>query len=142
MSEVIVRRARSADVDVMADLATQLGYTVSPAQVGRWLAAGADGRAAFVAVADGEVVGWAQVHDLDLLQYPRVLEVGGLVVADSIRNRGVGKLLIDALADWGSQRGHAEIMVRSNVTREGAHEFYEALGFARVKTSHTFSRAI
>ena len=142
MMNVRVRRARSVDIEAMARLATQLGYDVSPAQVGRWLAAGAEGRVAFVAVAEGEVVGWAQGHDLDLLQYPSVLEVGGLVVADVARNRGVGKLLVAALADWGCRRGHTEVMVRSNVTREGAHEFYEALGFTRVKTSHTWSREI
>ncbi len=142
MSEVNVRRARSTDVEAIAGLATQLGYDVSAAQVGRWLAAGAEGRAAFVAVIDGEVVGWAQGHDLDLLQYPRVLEVGGLVVGDTARNRGVGKLLVDALADWGRRRGHTKIMVRSNVMREGAHDFYEALGFDRVNTSHTYSREI
>ncbi len=137
-----VRRARSSDVEAIAGLATQLGYAVSPAQVGRWLAAGTDGRAAFVAEADGAVVGWAQGHDLDLLQYPRVLEVGGLVVADGARGRGVGKALLDALTDWGRRRGLDEIRVRSNVIRDGAHAFYESLGFERVKTSYTFARAI
>jgi GNAT superfamily N-acetyltransferase len=112
------------------------------AHVGRWLAAGAAGRVAFVAVVDGEVVGWAQAHDLELLQYSRVLEVGGLVVADHARGRGVGNSLIDAVADWGRRRGHRELLVRSNVTREEAHDFYGALGFDRIKTSHTYSKAI
>ena len=142
MSEVTVRRARGADVDAIADLAVQLGYDVSPAHAGRWLAAGTDGRAAFVAVAAGEVVGWAQAHDRELLQYPRVLEVGGLVIADHAQGGGAGKLLMEALSDWGSRRGHSEILVHSSTTREGAHEFYEALGFDRVKTSYTFTKAI
>jgi GNAT superfamily N-acetyltransferase len=142
MSELTVRRARGADVEVMAELATQLGYDIAPAHIGRWLAAGAEGRVAFVAAFGGDVVGWAQAHNMELLQYPRVLEVGGLVVADRVRGRGAGKLLIDAIADWGRRHGHTEIQVRSNVTRADAHEFYEALGFESVKTSHTFSKAI
>jgi ribosomal protein S18 acetylase RimI-like enzyme len=93
-------------------------------------------------VAGDEVVGWAQGHDLDLLQYPRVLEVGGLVVSDQFRGRGVGKMLVDALIAWGRQRGHDEVRVRSSITRAGTPEFYEALGFTRVKTSYTFAQEI
>ena len=142
MGDIAIRRARSSDVVAIAELANQLGYEVSPAQVGRWLAAGAEGRAAFVAVLDDEIVGWVQGHDLDLLQYPRVLEIGGLVVAGAVRRRGLGRLLVAAVVDWGRRHGHREVLVRSNITRTGTPDFYESLGFLRTKTSYTFSKRI
>jgi GNAT superfamily N-acetyltransferase len=139
MFEVEIQPLSIADADAVVLLAGQLGYDLSVRNVRDWLSVSDDGRVALAARIDGDVVGWIQAHDLDLLQYPRVLEIGALVVDEQARGRGIGKLLVDAVAEWGRERSHTEIRVRSNVIRDGAHAFYEGLGFTRAKTSYTFS---
>jgi GNAT superfamily N-acetyltransferase len=139
VDEIAIRSMASADVAAASSLADQLGYRKTPQAIERWLANKPDSQLALVAETDGEVVGWLEAHDLELMQYPRFLEIGGLVVAEHMRGRGIGKRLIEAVVDWGRQRGHTEIRVRSNVIRDQAHGFYEGLGFERRKTSYTFS---
>jgi GNAT superfamily N-acetyltransferase len=95
-----------------------------------------------VAEIDGGLVGWIEAHDRELLQHPRVVEIGGLVVDQGMRGRGIGESLVAAVTAWGLGRGHSEIMVRSNIIRDGAHQFYNGLVFRRAKTSYTFSKEI
>ena len=135
---VEIRTMSVGEADAVAVLAHQLGYEASPGAVREWLANMDHRRIALVAIADGELVGWIQAHDRDLLQYPRVMEIGGLIVDTEIRRGGVGKQLVDAAIEWGRDRGHTEVFVRSNAVRSDAHAFYEGLGFSRWKTSHTF----
>ena len=132
----------ASDAEAVARLSDQLGYDVSTGAVHGWVATADDRRTALVAVADGRVVGWIQAHDRELLQSPRVVEIGGLVVDEERRGSGVGKRLVDAITEWGRERGHSGLYVRSNVIRDGAHAFYEGLGFRHVKTSHTFTMGI
>lgn len=139
---VEIRSMVADDAGAVAGLADQLGYDIGPGEVRDWVARVDDRRIALVAVADGCVVGWIQAHDRELLQYPRVLEIGGLVVDAEKRRSGVGELLVDAAVAWGRGRGHAEVFVRSNVIRADAHAFYEGLGFSRGKTSRTFTMRI
>jgi hypothetical protein len=39
---------------------------------------------------------------------------------------------------WARERGCAQVRVRSRVSREGAHQFYVRLGYAKEKTQYTF----
>lgn len=139
MDEITIRPALVEDAAALSALSHQLGYGRSAEAIGQWIAGGGDSRVALVAENAGEVVGWLEAHELELLQYPRFLEIGGMVVAEGLRGMGVGSRLIEEVIDWGRRRGHTEIRVRSNVVRDGAHAFYEGLGFVRRKTSYTFS---
>ena len=129
MSETTIRAMTVADIDRVSELAGELGYDVSPVEVAQRIGSQPEDGVALVAVCDGEVAGWIHGLDRRLLQYPRVLEVGGLVVGEQYRGRGIGKGLIDAITAWGAEHGHSRIFVHSNVVRDGAHQFYEDLGF-------------
>ncbi len=139
MSDITIRRLIKADAGPVAELAGQLGYELTAAAVRRWVAATDETRVVLVAETDGAVIGWIEAHDLLLLQEPPVMEIGGLVVAEWSRGRGVGQQLVAAATEWGGERGHTRVIVRSNVTREGAHAFYEGLGFRHLKMSNTFA---
>ena len=143
MGDIEIRPLFPSDAPRIAELARGLGYAVSTNEATARIAAlTARQECAFVGVVQGEVVGWIHATDRRLLQYPRVLEIGGLVVAEASRGIGVGQQLIAAVTRWGRQRGHDRLLVRANVSRSDAHEFYEQLGFERDKTSHTFLRAL
>lgn len=142
MDEITIRPAEVEDAVVLSELARQLGYGRSPEAIRRWILDATDHRVALVAESVGEIVGWVEAHELELLQSPRFLEIGGLVVAEGVRGQGIGRCLVEALIDWSRERSHTEIRVRSNVVRAGAHAFYKVLGFERQKTSHTYSLTI
>jgi GNAT superfamily N-acetyltransferase len=58
------------------------------------------------------------------------------------RGRGVGRRLVAAVEEWARARGLEQIAVRSNVTREESHPFYEHLGYTRVKTQHAYRKRL
>ena len=90
----------------------------------------------------GVVVGWLHAYEVQLLEHPLYVEIGGLVVSDSARRRGSGTLLMGAAERWAVDRGIASIRLRSNVKRRAAHRFYKALGYTEVKKSFTFAKQL
>lgn len=144
MSTVSIRRMVVADGAAVTSLSQDLGYEVTRAQVYERIGSFDNDplAVAYVALIDGAVVGWIQAHDRRLIQYPRVLEIGGIAVSAKHREKGIGRKLIEEVVNWGRVRGHALVWVRSGAQRLETHQFYEAVGFAREKTSYTFSLSI
>ena len=134
---VSVRPLRSSDTAALLRLTHQLGYVVTPGQLDAAIAAIA-GQAAFVAVHDEHVVGWVHAFRCVMLQTGPFAEIAGLVVDEAHRGTGVGRALVERVEAWATEEGLHEIRVRSNVVREGAHRFYEQLGYSVEKTSTTF----
>ena len=139
---MIIREATAADAAALAALSTQLGYPAQPGEAAERLAALGPEGAVLVAEADGAVLGWIHVCGIRFFQSPPFAEVGGLVVDEAARGKGVGKLLVEAGAHWAAERGYRKLRVRSNVVREDAHRFYEREGFRRVKTQAVFDRGL
>ena len=139
---MIIREATAADAAALAALSTQLGYPAQPGEAAERLAALGPEGAVLVAEADGAVLGWIHVCGIRFFQSPPFAEVGGLVVDEAARGKGVGKLLVEAGARWAAERGYRKLRVRSNVVREDAHRFYEREGFRRVKTQAVFDRGL
>jgi GNAT superfamily N-acetyltransferase len=144
--EVIdIRAATQVDVHRMAALCEQLGYPSTPEQVQRRLdqIQQDEDQAVFVAEGvGGQVVGWVQVFGRKLLVVDLHAELGGLVVDEGHRGRGVGGLLMEQAEDWARARGCEALYVRSNVIREGAHRFYEGIGYELIKTSRVFLKEL
>ena len=69
-------------------------------------------------------------------------EIGGLVVDEDHRCCGVGRLLMQQAEQWAREKGCSEVYLRSNVVREGAHAFYEGIGYSSAKTSMAFRKAL
>lgn len=137
-----IRRATASDAAPLAALSTQLGYPTQPDEAAERLAALGPANAVLVAEDNGAVLGWVQVCGVQLFQSPPFAEVGGLVVDEASRGKGVGKLLLEAGARWAAERGYRKLRVRSNVVREDAHRFYEREGFRRTKTQAVFDRGL
>lgn len=139
---IAVRPATEADVHDIARLMETLGYPSTAQQVRARLArvAGDDDYAAYVAEADGRVAGflglqrgWPYEHDEP---FARIIS---LVVDARVRRRGVGAALVRFAEGWARERGTYGLMLTTNVRREEAHRFYEAMGFSRTGYRYALS---
>jgi len=142
---IVVRPAETADAAAIARLCGQLGYPSSATDVERRLAQALHGSDAAVFVADSAgdgVVGWVHARALHLLTRDACAEIGGLVVEEGQRGRGIGGRLMAAAEDWARQQGLGTLRLRSNVIRDEAHAFYRARGFTDSKTSLLFTKTL
>lgn len=129
---------------MLAALAEQLGYPTTPGEmIARLQTLAEDDRhAVFVAEEDGAVVGWIHVYLCPLLIAGPGAEIGGLVVDEGYRSRGIGAGLVQAAEEWARARGCLGLTVRANVVRQRAHAFYLRLGFHEVKVQRVFYKSL
>jgi GNAT superfamily N-acetyltransferase len=140
-----VRRAKSSDAPRIAEMAGQLGYPATAAQMRERLRGikPASQHAVFVAEAGKDkVIGWLHVSRQPLLEVEIRAEVNGLVVADGQRSAGAGARLLAAAEEWARRHGCKGMSVRSNVIRERAHKFYERNGYEHYKTQKSFRKPL
>ena len=143
--ELKIRRAKTKDAVRLRELTEQLGYPATPAEIRermRGIRLTAQ-HALFVAeTKDAGVIGWIHVTKQPLLEAEIVAQINGLVVAEEHRSLGVGAQLLAAAEDWARKHGCKGMVVRSNVIRERAHQFYERRGFEHYKTQKTFRKPL
>ncbi|MDE3135043.1 MAG: GNAT family N-acetyltransferase [Acidobacteriota bacterium] len=141
-AQPIIRPARAEDAAALAPLATQLGYPSTTADIESRLALILPDPNQLVAVAElsGQVVGWIHVALYLTLESGIAVEIRGLVVEEKRRGMGLGRALLAHAEDWARQRGARAVRLRSNVVRDGAHAFYQHLGYSVVKTQHAFRK--
>jgi GNAT superfamily N-acetyltransferase len=144
-SMITVREARISDASNLAPLAKQLGYPSTPEEVAARL------RGIF---ADSEhIIFVAEKENCELAGYVDVFlfrtaasnvraEIAGLVVEEKSRSQNIGRMLMDRAEDWAREKGCSECGLRSNVIREGAHRFYENLGYHVNKTQKSFRKKL
>src|SRR6185369_3694823 len=125
-----------------AELSGELGYPVSPEVMQQRIASLSADHVVYVACLDGEVVGWIDVSLTHHLQSDPRAEIGGLVVSSKVRSRGIGRVLVASAEQWALERGLNSVVVRSQIAREAAHNFYLREGYARTKTSAVFTKQL
>jgi GNAT superfamily N-acetyltransferase len=141
---VSIRRARQEDAAAVAELCCQLGYAATEADIGKRLSMiqRNENQAVFVACAGYDLIGWIDVAITLHLQSQPFALIGGLVVKDGHRGKGVGQRLCDAAEEWAGQQGVSVMRVTSRSTRVDAHRFYLRDGYTDVKTSRVFEKAL
>jgi GNAT superfamily N-acetyltransferase len=141
---MIIREISIDDAQEAAELSAELGYPVS-AQAMRIRIETLHGlpeHAVYVACKADAVVGWIDVGIVHHLQAEPYGEIGGLVVSDKLRSGGIGRQLVAVAEQWARDRGVSNMLVRSRISREAAHRFYEREGYARTKTSAVFTKEL
>ena len=84
-----------------------------------------------VAEADGEVVGYVLGFDhLTFFANGRVAWVEEIMVGESLRRQGIGRILMEVFEAWATER---EAKMIALATRRAA-DFYEALGYEESAT--------
>lgn len=149
-ASLTVRPAAAGDAEALARLSGQLGYPSSREQVHRRLAEilrHSEEHAVFVAEIhrDGEeprIAGWIHAAVTRTVESEPSVEIGGLVVEESLRGCGIGERLLAEAERWTRGLGLAAVIVRSNVIRERAHAFYQQLGYRVVKSQRVFRKQL
>lgn len=143
-AEFVLRPACEGDAGRIAALSGQLGYPTTEEAVLERLRAIVQrpDHAVFVAEMAGLVVGWVHVHAVATLESPAHAEIGGLVVDEAHRGRGIGRALMERAEEWARDVGLRAVRLRSNVIRAEAHAFYEHIGYALMKTQKVFAKAL
>lgn len=140
-----IRIARLSDAQQIAKLCLQLGYSNSSQEIENRLNAIDPDRTQSIWVAasnKNDIVGWVHALKVVYLESSPFIEIGGLVVDQDQRGKGIGKALIQKVEHWAKTIGLLEIRLRSNIIRKEAHEFYEKIGFKNVKTQYTFYKKL
>lgn len=141
---VSVRRARILDADDVARLTTQLGYDADPSVIAATLARilSRQDQQFFVAELDGRPVGWLHALTAEYVETGAFVVIGGLVVDSNHRRKGVGSLLMQHVEAWAKAQGCSIVRLSSSTSRAAAHQFYQDLGYAKIKTQYSFMKSI
>lgn len=129
---VRTRPALVADAAPISGLMTELGYGFDEASLAEKLQVSqSDYRAqAFVAVEDDRVVGVVSLGIMPLFHAEGSLgRITSLIVTESSRAHGAGKLLVAAAERYAWEHGCAKIEVTSSDHRKVAHDFYATLDY-------------
>ncbi|HYD52377.1 MAG TPA: GNAT family N-acetyltransferase [Gemmatimonadaceae bacterium] len=143
LESVRVRVALPGDAPAMAALLDQLGYPTTVADTEARLARLTESAADHVLVAERAsvgVTGLVVLHRAPVLH--RTGDVGiimALVVDERRRGEGVGERLVRWAAALARDHGCAALQVTTHHRRDGAHRFYERLGFEHTGRRYVLS---
>jgi GNAT superfamily N-acetyltransferase len=128
-----IRDAKASDSARIAELIGLLEHEIDEKTVRKNLGKLKKlGELPLVATFDKQVVGLCGVHAMVTVHRPApVGRITVLVVAEEMRDRSIGRMLVEAAEDWSRKRGCRIIEVTSNDRRTAAHAFYRHMGYER-----------
>lgn len=138
-----IREAKLEDLPVIATLSGELGYSSDEKTVlQRFMKIISDiNHAVFVAETDShEIAGWIHVMPRILLLSRPLAEIGGLIVSEKYRQKGVGKHLLKNVEVWAQNHNYEGIIVRSDIKRIESHHFYPQVGYELLKDQKVYIR--
>jgi GNAT superfamily N-acetyltransferase len=140
----MIRAATIDDFERISELSNQLGYVSHSGKTKQRLAeilANTD-HCVLIAIDNKMVVGWIHGFYTQRVESDPFVEIGGLVIDENHRRKGVGRILIQQVAAWAKTKNVGAIRVRCNVVRKEAHQFYHQIGFQEIKEQKIFNQVI
>ena len=141
---IVIRAMAPTDIPAARMLLSQLGYELNANEVERRYNAVIERgeHAVFVAEENGRIIGFLHLYERPAFDKPPEVIVQAIVVDQSLRGTGIGKTIMSMAERWAVERGFSSIALTSNVSRSGAHLFYDRLGYKIEATSHLFRRQL
>ena len=96
----------------------------------------------FVSERNGLVTGWIHGCIVTRIESGTFAEICGLVVDENFRQQGIGKLLVEAVSKWATEKRTSKLRVRCNTNRPASHQFYQTLGFDLNKEQKVFDKEL
>ena len=129
------------DAPEVNGLSAQLGYALSVQETEEQISEVIrhPEHSAFVYMDDEKLLGFIHVFTALRIESLPFAEIGGLVVDENSRGRGIGKQLVRKAIEWSAGKNIHTLRVRCNTRRKEAHLFYTSLGFANSKDQKVFS---
>ena len=140
----MIRPMTTDDLPASRALLAQLGYPMDVRETRRrYDAVAASGdHALLVAEQDGRVMAFCHVYSRPALDKSPEAVVQALVVDQSCRGNGIGRVMMQAVETWAVEKGFASVALSSHVSRQAAHAFYGALGYRQEAVSVLFRKML
>jgi GNAT superfamily N-acetyltransferase len=141
----IVREMTSLDVQKTAELCGEFGFPVETKELEQRLTAlkAIKNHQVFVAeIEPSLIVGWVHVYNAPSLISGPTSEIGGLIVSESCRRRGIGKLLMERAESWAKDQGCSGVLLATQTKRIEAQRFYENLGYSNLFSTYFMKKSI
>jgi GNAT superfamily N-acetyltransferase len=129
---MMIRAAKIEDLPMIAALSGELGFSNDQSIVHqRFQEIKSDSRhAIFVSEMETQdIAGWIHIFPRITLISRTLAEIGGLIVSEKFRRRGIGKKLITFAEAWAYEQKYKGIIVRSDSKRKESHNFYPNVGY-------------
>ena len=141
---IVIRAMAPTGIPAARLLLAQLGYELNSNEVERRYNAVKErgDHAVFVAEEDGRTIGFLHLYERPAFDKPPEVIVQAIVVDQTLRSTGVGKTIMSMAESWALERGYSSIALTSNISRCGAHSFYNRLGYKIEATSHLFRKQL
>ena len=141
---IIVRRAEVRDAAAIQLLNREcLGYDYPLETTRKKLAASIEdpGQCVLVAELGPDVIaGYIHLEDYDTLYFDPMKNILGIAVFMEFRRRGIATRLLTEAEEWAAETGTAGIRLVSGIDREGAHAFYERMGYSASHLQKNFRK--
>ncbi len=134
------RIAELKDAERITELSTQLGYEATIETVYNRLSGiltNTD-HCVYVIMDNEQIIGWIHGFYTLRVESDPFVELGGMVVDEIYRRKGIGKMLVNNVIEWSHLKKCAKIRVRCNTLRRETHLFYNHIGFVETKEQKVF----
>ena len=131
----LARPATMNDLDSIVYLSAQWGHPSSPEKMRNGLQEllNCEDQRVFLIQNEQKIAGWIHGFYSIHMESGPFIEIAGMVIDQSFRRMGLGKLLVEKIIEWSKSRNCCVVRVRSNILRQEAHAFYKGIGFKEIK---------
>ncbi len=143
--DIRIREAVIDEYSALTRLTLQLGYTEESGKIKdrlNDLLTNHDDHMIFVAEIDNQIVAWLHGYLYRLFYAETMCEIGGLVVEEDYRRKGIATKLMESIENCAAEKGCNKVSLRSGSSRKKAHQFYKNIGFDLVKTQYRIIKEI
>jgi ribosomal protein S18 acetylase RimI-like enzyme len=130
-TDIALRPATLADAERIAALFTDEGYPVGASVIEKRLERfSTEDSTVIVADHGGEILGFIALHEVPRFEHDEsIVRIVALVVDSTVRERGIGRILMSEAERVGEARGAAFVEVTAGHHRPAARHLYESLGY-------------